>query len=118
MRLALPSVMTPTPPSTRVAMTSGLAMESSALFVGEGVLPAAHQKAYRRSSEFESLAQPVGEIADIVLRQRLQLVAEQGKGRWPGFHLRHVPHLDPASADRGRRMPLQRLLQEPVQLRR
>ena len=66
----------------------------------------------------EIFPQAVGQIAQIILGQGIQLVAEQGEGGRPRLDLGHVADAHPPAPDRGRGMALQRALPESGSARR
>src|SRR5215469_15782727 len=82
---------------------AGPVMESWGLFLSiVRILGVAHQKAQRRAFESEILAQTVDQIALIIVRQGIELVAEQRKGGRPRLGLGHVADAHPPSPDCGR----------------
>src|SRR5689334_6936374 len=82
------------------------------------VVRLAQMKADGCSFQMKSRPQGILQIAQIGLRQRLQLIAKDRKCRRPALGLGHVADSNSAPMDRRWRMPGERILQETVQHRR
>ena len=94
------------------------AHDSRFLLCAKGLAFSRKRNPHRRARQVEGLAQRIGEIAQIGLRDGVGARAEQHEARRPRLGLRDVVQLQPPARYRRRRIGRDRLLEPAIERRR